>query len=208
MKLVWLGLYLVVGLLACQSPKEDDPTSLSDQIEFSENPDPVKRISGVYKAVYAIAVFNQGPNGGAVTYQEGNASAEVPDGTIKGGGFTFTIEPASETTVNLKVEGSSTNLAAVPLTSLGAYQVFSQENGATTIYTLRKSIKDPVILTIERTTLSANAKGFVYQLTKRYWVNPVSKAIYWGIGPEPTDWFYLYGDRYTVTYSMIRSTSK
>ncbi|CAN5321758.1 hypothetical protein BH09BAC4_BH09BAC4_27250 [soil metagenome] len=91
------------------------------------------------------------------------------------------------------------------------YTVFTNINGYTTEYQLRKSINDPIALLIKRYDYRSQVQGFEYDVTFNYYVNASSGAIHLGnqdeVEPLPTNWFYLSGDFYTQYFKMIRKTS-
>lgn len=204
---------LVVVVLMVSSTtgckKEPDLLTIADSIELTENPDPVKRISGTYKSVKVDAAFKQG-DGGFKSYSEGNYALAEPDGSIKGS-YLLTIAPAGGSTVTVTVEGQSTNFANVPQKRVGTYTVFTNINGSVTEYQLRKSLNEPIALLIKRYDYRAQIRGFEYDVTFNYYYDKTSGAFHLGnheeIEPLPTNWFYLNGDFYTHYFKMVRKTS-
>lgn len=196
----------VLSITGCK--KESDPTTIADGIELTENPDPVKRISGTYKSVKVEAAFKQGD--GFRSYSEGNYTLAEPDGSIKGS-YLLTIAPAGGNTVTMTVEGQSTNFADVPQKRVGTYTVFTNINGSIIEYQLRKSLNEPIAILIRRYDYRAQIHGFEYDVTFNYYYDKTSGAFHLGnheeIEPLPTDWFYLNGDFYTQYFKMVRKTS-
>ena len=200
----------IVLVLVGGCKKDPDPVTVNNQIEFTENPDPIKRVSGTYNAVLVDAAFKTGD--GFRSYQEGSYSLSQPDGSIKGGGYKLTIQKDGAQTVSVSIEGSSTNFANVPNHTIGTYSVFAVQNGSTTEYQLRKSMNDPIALFIKRYDVYNALTGFEYDLIFNYYYNPSSGAFHWGNNDEiesaPTSWFYLSGDAYRVNFKMLRKVSK
>lgn len=206
----FFGLLGVVLVLAGGCKKDPDLVTVNNQIEFTENPDPVKRVSGTYDAVLVDAGFKSGS--GVRSYREGNFSLSKPDGSIKGGGYKISIQPAGSQTVTVSVEGSSSNFANVPSHTIGTYTVYAVPNGSTTEYQLRKSLNDPIALLVKRYDAYNELTGFEYDVTFSYYHNKSTGDFHWGeheeIEPAPTSWFYLNGDEYTVYCKMLRKVSK
>lgn len=200
----------VVLVLAGGCKKDPDLVTVNDEIEFTENPDPVKRVSGTYDAVLVDAAFKSG--NGISAYREGNISLSKPDGSIKGGSYKITIQQAGAQTVTVSIEGSSKNFASVPNRTIGTYTVFAVSNGSVTEYQLRKSLNDPIALLVKRYDAYNALTGFGYDLTFSYYFNKSTGNFHWGvqeeIEPAPTSWFYLNGDEYTLYCKMFRKVSK
>lgn len=205
-----LGVICFVMIFVAGCRKEKDPTTINNDIELIENPDPVKRVSGTYNSVKVEAAFKQGDNGFR-SYSEGNYALAEPDGSIQGGSYKLTIASAGNNTVSVSITGQSTNFANIPPTTVGTYTVFTNINGSVTEYQLRKSMNDPIAILIKRYEYNSQVQGFEYDVTFNYYVNKSSGAIHLGnqdeIEPLPTNWFYLSGDFYTQYFKMIRKTS-
>lgn len=205
---VYVVVVLSLGLLiGCN--KEPDLLTIADSIELTENPDPVKRVSGTYRAVKVDAAFKQN-DGGFKSYSEGDYALAEPDNSIVGGGYRLIISPAGGNTVTVSIEGNSTNFAAISKT-VGTYEIVTIINGSTTEYKLRKGLNDPSVMLIKRYDYRSRVGGFEYDVAFNYYVNKSTGAIHLGnqdeIEPLPTDWFFLNGDFYTVYFKMIRKTS-
>ena len=205
-----VGTLGIIVLLVTGCKKEIDPLTVANDIELTENPDPVKRISGTYNAVKVDAAFKQS-DGGSNSYSEGNYALAEPDNSIQGGGYKLTVTPAGGSTVTVSLEGYSTNFANVPQTTVGTYTVFTTINGSVTEYVLRKSLNGPKAIEIKRYDYNSKVQGFEYDVTFYYHVNKSTGAIHLGnqdeIEPLPTSWFFLSGDFYTTYFKMIRRTS-
>lgn len=198
--------FIMVFIAGCK--KEIDPTTINNDIELTENPDPIKRISGTYNSVKVEAAFKQGD--GFQSYSEGNYALAEPDKSIKGGGYKLTVAAAGGSTVLVSIEGQSSNFATISKT-VGTFAVFTNINGGVTEYQLRKSMNDPIAILIKRYDYRSQVQGFEYDVTFNYYVNKSSGAVHLGnqdeIEPLPTNWFYLNGDFYTQYFKMIRKTS-
>ncbi|GAB3718957.1 hypothetical protein GCM10027592_62220 [Spirosoma flavus] len=200
----------VLLILVSGCKKEPDPIALNNQIELGENPDPIQRVSGTYNAVFVDAGFKVGD--GFKAYQEGSYSLSQPDGSIKGGGYQLTVKPAGAQTVAVTVEGSSTNFAKVPNHTIGTYTVYTVQNGSTTEYQLRKAMAEPIALLIKRYDAFSTLTSYEYDVALNYYYNKATGDFHWGkqneIEPDPSSWFYLNGDSYTVYFKMLRKVSK
>ena len=198
--------FVIVFVAGCI--KEKDPTTINNDIELTENPDPVKRVSGTYNSVKVEAAFKQGD--GFRSYSEGNYALAEPDGKIQGGKYQLIIAAAGANTVQVSIQGQSTNFAAISK-AVGTFTVSTNINGSITEYQLRKSMNEPIAILIKRYDYRSQVQGFEYDVTFNYYVNKSSGAVHLGnqeeIEPLPTNWFYLSGDLYTQYFKMIRKTS-
>ena len=85
------------------------------------------------------------------------------------------------------------------------------QNGGNTHYELRKSIKDPVALMVDRYQYSNNGVvGFEYNVALNFWHDPQTGLIHWGdtdeIEPAPS-WFYPDTDHHVIQFIMLRQVS-